>query len=74
MCAFTNVSGYCCPILMKTDVCQQILVKSAVANLMKILSTFLQVLYESRGGDLADLKTCYCDTALGMLENILLSQ
>jgi len=31
--------------------CQQILVKSAVANLMKIPSTFLQVLYESRRGD-----------------------
>jgi len=59
---------------MKTDVFQQILVKSAVANLIKVHSTFLDVLHESRRGDLADLKTCYCDTALGMRENILLSQ
>jgi hypothetical protein len=74
VCAFTKVSGYCCLILMKTDVRQQILVKSAVANFMKIHSTFPEVLHESRRGDLADLKTCYCDTALAMRDNILLSQ
>jgi len=74
VCAITNVSGYCCPILMKNDVCQQILVKSEVAKLMKIHSTFVEVLHESRRGVSADLKTCYCDTALGMSENIPLSQ
>jgi len=58
---------------MKTDVYQQILVKSAVVNFMKIHSTFLEVLHESRRGDLADLKTCYCDNTLGKRENILLS-